>query len=142
MSSTAALPGRLRYGNRDRVMVTPEGIALPLTLAFVLPAGLLLRMALNEGDAQFGPRYLALLQNSLFVSAVAAVLAVALAVVFAYGARLASSRLPSALIRVVALGYALPGAVIALSDTAVQFDFNHPLAGQPVTFEVKLIGVL
>ncbi|WP_225781451.1 peptidylprolyl isomerase [Xenophilus sp. Marseille-Q4582] len=34
------------------------------------------------------------------------------------------------------------GAVIALGDTAVQFDFNHPLAGQPVTFEVKLIGVL
>ncbi len=27
-------------------------------------------------------------------------------------------------------------------DGAVQFDFNHPLAGQPVTFEVKLIGVL
>lgn len=34
------------------------------------------------------------------------------------------------------------GAVIAVSDTAVQFDFNHPLAGQPVTFEVKLIGIL
>jgi len=25
---------------------------------------------------------------------------------------------------------------------AVWFDFNHPLAGQPVTFEVELIGVL
>ena len=25
---------------------------------------------------------------------------------------------------------------------AVLFDFNHPLAGQPVTFEVELIGVL
>ncbi len=25
---------------------------------------------------------------------------------------------------------------------AVQFDFNHPLAGQPVTFEVNVIGVL
>ncbi|MGJ7580758.1 FKBP-type peptidyl-prolyl cis-trans isomerase [Variovorax sp. RHLX14] len=34
------------------------------------------------------------------------------------------------------------GAVIASNDTAVQFDFNHPLAGQPVTFEVRLIGVL
>ena len=34
------------------------------------------------------------------------------------------------------------GAVIASNDSAVQFDFNHPLAGQPVTFEVKLIGVL
>ena len=27
-------------------------------------------------------------------------------------------------------------------DGAVRFDFNHPLAGQPVTFEVELIGVL
>jgi FKBP-type peptidyl-prolyl cis-trans isomerase SlpA len=27
-------------------------------------------------------------------------------------------------------------------DQAVLFDFNHPLAGQPVTFEVHLIGVL
>jgi len=34
------------------------------------------------------------------------------------------------------------GSVIGLRDSAVQFDFNHPLAGQPVTFEVQLIGVL
>ena len=34
------------------------------------------------------------------------------------------------------------GAVIESNATAVRFDFNHPLAGQPVTFEVKLIGVL
>jgi FKBP-type peptidyl-prolyl cis-trans isomerase SlpA len=34
------------------------------------------------------------------------------------------------------------GAVIASNESAVQFDFNHPLAGQPVTFEVRLIGVL
>ena len=27
-------------------------------------------------------------------------------------------------------------------DGAVQFDFNHPLAGQPVVFEVQVIGVL
>jgi len=27
-------------------------------------------------------------------------------------------------------------------DASVLFDFNHPLAGQPVTFEVQLIGVL
>ena len=28
------------------------------------------------------------------------------------------------------------------ANDAVLFDFNHPLAGQPVTFEVNLIGVL
>jgi FKBP-type peptidyl-prolyl cis-trans isomerase SlpA len=38
------------------------------------------------------------------------------------------------------------GAVLQVgnadSPDAVLFDFNHPLAGQPVTFEVLLIGVL
>ena len=36
------------------------------------------------------------------------------------------------------------GAVqqVKSTDDAVQFDFNHPLAGQPVVFEVQLIGVL
>lgn len=28
------------------------------------------------------------------------------------------------------------------ADGAVQLDFNHPLAGQPVTFEARIIGVL
>ena len=31
---------------------------------------------------------------------------------------------------------------IRADGDAVQFDFNHPLAGQPVVFEVQLIGVL
>jgi FKBP-type peptidyl-prolyl cis-trans isomerase SlpA len=35
------------------------------------------------------------------------------------------------------------GVVLQVRDDgAVMFDFNHPLAGQPVTFEVQLIGVL
>lgn len=36
------------------------------------------------------------------------------------------------------------GSVIEVraEDGAVRFDFNHPLAGQPVTFEVEVIGAL
>ena len=38
------------------------------------------------------------------------------------------------------------GAVLQVRDAAdggaVLFDFNHPLAGQPVSFEVQVIGVL
>ena len=37
---------------------------------------------------------------------------------------------------------AFAGAVQQSREDAVLFDFNHPLAGQPVTFEVHLIGVL
>ena len=34
------------------------------------------------------------------------------------------------------------GAVVQVrEDGAVLFDFSHPLAGQPVTFEVQIIGV-
>jgi FKBP-type peptidyl-prolyl cis-trans isomerase SlpA len=34
------------------------------------------------------------------------------------------------------------GVVREVEDDALVFDFNHPLAGRPVTFEVQLIGIL
>lgn len=34
------------------------------------------------------------------------------------------------------------GVVRSQGADWIEFDFNHPLAGQPVTFEVELIGVL
>ena len=34
------------------------------------------------------------------------------------------------------------GVVLQVRPDAVLFDFNHPLAGQPVQFEVHVIGVL
>lgn len=37
---------------------------------------------------------------------------------------------------------AFAGAIQQVADDAVLFDFNHPLADQALTFEVKIIGVL
>jgi FKBP-type peptidyl-prolyl cis-trans isomerase SlpA len=34
------------------------------------------------------------------------------------------------------------GVLRELADDGAVFDFNHPLAGQPVKFEVKIIGIL
>jgi FKBP-type peptidyl-prolyl cis-trans isomerase SlpA len=34
------------------------------------------------------------------------------------------------------------GVVRQLGAESIQFDFNHPLAGEPVTFEVQILGVL
>jgi FKBP-type peptidyl-prolyl cis-trans isomerase SlpA len=34
------------------------------------------------------------------------------------------------------------GVVRDLGDDWLLFDFNHPLAGQPVSFEVRVIGIL
>ncbi|WP_332672521.1 ABC transporter permease [Aromatoleum sp.] len=120
--------GRARFNNTSRQQREPVRIRLspaaglvaalacfmPLLLGFLLPAGLLLDMAFSEGDAQFGGRFVDLARNSFVLASVTAVLAVALAVILAYAARLARSRLPPALNRVVGLGYAVPGSVIAV----------------------------
>lgn len=34
------------------------------------------------------------------------------------------------------------GVLREMADDGAIFDFNHPLAGQPVKFEVKIIGIL
>ncbi len=88
--------------------------ALPLTLGFLLPAGILFEMALSEGDAQFGARFLQLAGNSFALAALTALLGAGLAVVLAYAARLSRARWPQWLNRIVGLGYAVPGSVIAV----------------------------
>jgi FKBP-type peptidyl-prolyl cis-trans isomerase SlpA len=39
-------------------------------------------------------------------------------------------------------GQTIAGVVRAVEDDALVFDFNHPLAGRAVTFDVKLVGIL
>lgn len=104
--------------------VAPLVCLLPLLLGFLLPAALLLNLALEEGDGAFGLHYLVLAQNSLLVAGLSALLAVLLAILLAYGLRLAQEQCGAggrgaALFarmahRVVGLGYAVPGSVIAV----------------------------
>jgi len=86
----------------------------PLVAGFLLPAGILLEMALTEGDAQFGTRFIELARNSVTVSALTAAIAVVLAVLLGYAARLHASWLVRSVHRLAGLGYALPGTVIAV----------------------------
>jgi iron(III) transport system permease protein len=87
---------------------------LPLTLGFLLPAGLLLRLALAEGDVQFGERFILLSRNSFVLAGATAACAVVLALLLAYASRL-SKGLPARVVnRFVGLGYAVPGSVIAV----------------------------
>jgi iron(III) transport system permease protein len=106
------LPGYTLGGGRAALAVL--ACALPLTIGFVVPAGVLLHMALTEGDAQFGAKFVALAFNSLILAAVTAVAAVAVALVMAYGGRLHPHPLARVAGRVAGMGYAVPGSVIAV----------------------------
>ena len=101
---------------------------LPLVLGFLLPGGLLFRLALAEGDSEFGVRYGVLAGNSFLVAGVTALLAVALAVLLAYAQRLSSVPAVRIVNRVVALGYAVPGAVIAVGVLIPVTRLDHWLA--------------
>jgi iron(III) transport system permease protein len=67
--------------------------------------------------------------NSFTVSGVTAVAAVALAVGLAYAARLTKSRLAAGVNRLAALGYAVPGAVIAVGVLVPLGRLDNWLAG-------------
>jgi len=110
---------------------------LPLIAGFLLPASLLLKMALTEGDAQFGERFLILARNSFTVAGVTAAIAVLLALLLAYSVRLARRSQPGwqgmlarGLNRLVGLGYAVPGSVIAVGVLIPVTRLDNWLAGR------------
>ena len=97
-----------------RALLAVLACSVPLLAGFVLPAALLLRMALTDGDARFGRHFLHLAGNSLLLAGLTAVLAVLLALGLAYAARLHRGAAMRWAYRVAGLGYALPGSVIAV----------------------------
>ncbi|TCD14982.1 ABC transporter permease [Oricola cellulosilytica] len=88
--------------------------AIPVLAGFVIPLAVLFEMAVSSGQNPFAPRYLSFIQNSLFLSAVAAVLTVTGAVFVGYRVRLAPGRAAGLTKTLAGIGYALPGAVIAV----------------------------
>lgn len=88
--------------------------AAPVTFGFLVPAGLLLKLALNEPEAQFDARIYSLVTNTYTLAGIAAVAAIVVALLLAYAGRTVKSPLVYGANRLAVLGYALPGAVIAV----------------------------
>ncbi|NKC33583.1 ABC transporter permease [Falsiroseomonas selenitidurans] len=86
----------------------------PVLLGFGIPAGTLLMLMIQAGDPLDARRTVPFALNSITLAALTAVLAVLLAALLAWAQRLHPSRLRALGNRVAALGYALPGSVIAV----------------------------
>ncbi len=129
-----ALPAHRLTGLRRTLAVLC--CAAPLVLGFVLPATVLAWWAWQTAPTVVDRDFVALAFNSFALAAVAALLAVAVAVAIAYGQRLRPSRVIGVAARLSAMGYAVPGAVIAVgvlipfawADTAVN-DLLRGLVG-------------
>ncbi|WP_145106210.1 ABC transporter permease [Cereibacter sediminicola] len=102
--------------------------ALPVAMGFLLPVGVMLNHALRKPDAWTSPGLTRALANTLTVGGVAAVLTVGGAVFLVYGVRLARRGLPRLVLPLTLLGYAAPGAVLALGLLIPLAALDHRLA--------------
>ncbi|MFC3283277.1 ABC transporter permease [Litchfieldella rifensis] len=88
--------------------------ATPVLIGFLLPSALLAHLAIQQGDALLGTRFLDFAWNSLTLATLASVVAVSLAVILSYGVRLHPGPLTRTATRISAMGYAIPGSVVAV----------------------------
>jgi iron(III) transport system permease protein len=88
--------------------------AAPVVVGFALPVLLLLRLVLREPDLLPFARFAELGWNSFRVAGTAAALAVVLAVIVAYARRVVPGALTRGASQALALGYAVPGTVLAV----------------------------
>lgn len=88
--------------------------AVPIVLGFLLPAGQLLAWGRRTYATNFDPAFITLVWHSLELAAIGAVAALLPALFIAYGKRLHAASLLRISAQVLALGYAVPGTVIAV----------------------------
>jgi iron(III) transport system permease protein len=117
--------GRARFAGK-RIPLPPQPLkgaaaaaasiacAVPVTFGFFVPAALLIKLAAGDPEAQFGARLYGLVLNTFTLAGVAAIVAVAVALLLAYAGRTVKHPLVHVANRLAVLGYALPGAVIAV----------------------------
>ena len=87
---------------------------LPFLGGFVLPVGVMLSHALRNTDYWSNPALGSALWNTVSVGGGAALVTVTAAVFLVYGVRLTGRRLPRLVMPFTTIGYAAPGAVLAV----------------------------
>lgn len=87
--------------------------SVPVFFGFILPFLLLATWSVSSNEWQQGG-FIEIAINSLSLAAMAGVIAVLLALIFAYAARISPSRWVQSAVQLTSLGYALPGTIIAI----------------------------
>jgi iron(III) transport system permease protein len=94
--------------------------AIPVTVGFVIPVAVLSYLAVLYFEDSWTSEFRTYALNSLTLSSIAALAALGVALFIAYSRRLGGGRLLGVAARVASLGYAMPGAVLAVG-TVVPF---------------------
>ncbi|MEE9426892.1 MAG: iron ABC transporter permease [Paracoccaceae bacterium] len=102
--------------------------ALPFAIGFLLPVLVMMSHALENQERWLDPGLFQAFANSIWVGGIAAVLTVSAGLFMVYGVRLTGRRLPGLLLPVTGIGYAAPGAVLALGILWPLSRVDHAIA--------------
>lgn len=97
-----------------RQMICVVVCAVPLVFGFIIPGATLGYYAWEYFDVSWNPDFIQNTFNSLFLSSAAALTTLIIGVTLAYSRRLHNTRGMQILMRLSSLGYAMPGAVLAV----------------------------
>ena len=100
---------------------------LPLLFGFIVPIAQLGWWSLRNLEEFSDPAFLSLLVNSMLLAAAAALLALMLALLMAYGKRLHPTRPIRSMVTLAGMGYAVPGTVIAVGVMIPLAAFDNTL---------------
>jgi len=101
---------------------------IPFILGFVMPVGVMGLHAIRKPEAWLEPGLGQAALNTLLVGGVAAMVTVGAALFLVYGVRLAGRGLARIVLPVTTLGYAAPGAVLAVGILIPLAALDHRLA--------------
>ena len=87
---------------------------LPVSLGFIIPGLYLLQLTLNNLESAFDGDFGDLAQHSFVLALITAIAAMFISLLMAYGQRLEPNLLMKTAVRIAAMGYAIPGSVIAV----------------------------
>ncbi|MGL5081027.1 MAG: ABC transporter permease [Microcoleaceae cyanobacterium] len=87
---------------------------LPVLFGFVLPGLILLKMTVENPNTIFEAQFWEFASHSLILAILTGILAVIISLILAYGLRLNPTFVMQLSTRIAALGYAVPGSVIAV----------------------------
>jgi len=118
---------------------------LVLAVAFLLPVTQLALWAIREIGIQppgAFAMYARLASSSLILSGLAAGVAIVLAVILAHGVRMSGGRLARFTARLATMGYAIPGAVIAVGVLVPLSAFDHAVNDLVESWRGVTLGLL
>ena len=115
--------------SRPRQWVCVAVCAVPVIFGFLLPAAPLGHYAWEYFDESWNPDFVRNTLNSLFLSGTAALTTLIIGVTLAYSRRLHDTRGMRVMMRLSSLGYAMPGAVLAVGVIVPLAGFDNWVDG-------------